>query len=74
VVYSIAMDNNYDLYVNHRQIAQYRGAGASWSAFKPLNATNNLVAGLNTIAVVISGDCDQNDYFSMVVTTNTCGQ
>jgi hypothetical protein len=74
VVYSIAMDNNYDLYVNHRQIAQYRGAGASWSAFKPLNATNNLVAGLNTIAVVISGECDQNDYFSMVVTTNTCGQ
>lgn len=75
VVYSIAMDNDYKLYVNSRLIDQTTGhyGYATWFDFKPLNVLANLVAGTNTIAVVISGDCDSVDYFSMVVTTNNCG-
>ena len=75
VVYSIAIDNNYQLYVNGQLIdtVGYNG-GATWLAFKPLNALGNLVAGTNTITAVISGDCDGVAYFSMVATTNTCGR
>ena len=77
VVYSIAIDNDYQLYVNSRLIDQTNynhGNGAVWSAFKPLNAFTNLVAGTNNITVVIWGDCDRVGYFSMLVTTNICGQ
>ncbi|MGA2854380.1 MAG: hypothetical protein ABSE90_09665, partial [Verrucomicrobiota bacterium] len=74
VVYSIAIDNDYKLYVNSRLIEQtHHDGGAAWSELKPLNSFTNLVAGSNNIAVVISGDCDNFDYFSMIVTTNTCG-
>jgi hypothetical protein len=76
VVYSIAIDNDYKLYVNSRLIDQTTGhyGYATWFDFKPLNVLANLVAGTNTIAVVIWGDCDRVGYFSMVATTNTCGQ
>jgi hypothetical protein len=32
------------------------------------------VAGTNTVDLVFWGDGDSFDYFSFVVTTNTCGQ
>ena len=52
-------------------VDHYSGAAAVWILpFKPLP---NLVAGPNDIGVVIGGDCDSIDYFSMVITTDTCG-
>jgi len=73
VQYSIAIDNYYWLYVNNT----YIGMGsnnylAAWSPFQPFPA-NTLHAGTNDIVVGIQ-DVGDIDYFSMVVTTNTCGQ
>jgi len=75
IVYTIAIDNEYALYVNNQLIDQTNWGAAQWLLpFKPLNAATNLVAGENSIAVVIWGDCDSVNYFSMIITTNTCGQ
>ena len=74
VVYTIAIDNDYALYVNNQLIDHTNWGAAQWLLpFKPLNAATNLVPGNNSIAVVIWGDCDNVNYFSMIVTTNTCG-
>jgi hypothetical protein len=82
VVYSTAIDNGYLLYVNHTNINTnpsevYWNAAATWGAqngghtlFNPLP---NIVAGTNTLDVVFWGDNNGNEYFSMVVTTNTSG-
>ncbi len=74
VVYTIAIDNDYALYVNNQLIDHTNWGAAQWLLpFKRLNAATNLVPGNNSIAVVIWGDCDNINYFSMIVTTNTCG-
>jgi hypothetical protein len=83
VVYSTAIDNGYMLFINSTNVNQnpsevYSNTWASWGMqsqsgqlFSPLP---NLVAGTNTVDVIFWGDNDNADYFSMVVTTNTCGQ
>jgi hypothetical protein len=74
VLYAIAIDNSYQLYAN----TNYIGTGnnnntyATWSSFQSFPA-NLLHHGTNDIGVVIQ-DIGSPDYFSMVVTTNTCGQ
>ena len=83
VVYSTAIDNGYMLFINRTNVNQnpndvYWNSAAYWGSqstngqlFSPLPY---LVAGTNTVDVVFWGDDDASDYFSMVVTTNTCGQ
>lgn len=73
VQYSIAIDNNYQLYLNdsNAPIESVNHDGfATWSSFMPF--PNLLHYGTNDIRVVIQ-DVGAIDYFSMVVTTNTCG-
>jgi hypothetical protein len=81
VVYSTAIDNGYLLFINRTNVNQnpsevYSSIWAYWGAqsagqqlFSPLP---NLVAGTNTVDVVFWGDGDAEDYFSLIVTTNTC--
>jgi hypothetical protein len=81
VVYSTAIDNGYLLYINRTNVNQnpsevYWNGAATWgqqskgqNAFSPLPY---IVAGTNTVDVVFWGDNSGNEYFSMVVTTNTC--
>src|ERR1035438_7056820 len=74
VKYSIAIDNDYWLYLNNS--ANYiamtnHGGNAVWGSFKTL--APGLHHGTNNLSVVI-GDRGFITYFSMVVTTNTCGQ
>jgi hypothetical protein len=74
VKYSIAIDNDYWLYLNNStnylDMTNHEG-DATWAPFKTL-APGVLHQGTNNIGVVIR---DRGDitYFSMVVTTNTCG-
>jgi hypothetical protein len=79
VKYSIAIDNDYQLYLNGptNYVAFTNSNGyATWLSFKsfPTNSAgmNVLHQGTNDIVVVIK-DEGIVDYFSMVVTTNTCG-
>ena len=74
VQYSIAIDNIYWLYVNGAYVgsADNNGGVAAWSPFQSF-PTNVLHFGTNNIVVGIEDLGDVN-YFSMVVTTNTCGQ
>ncbi|HEY5298875.1 MAG TPA: Ig-like domain-containing protein [Verrucomicrobiae bacterium] len=71
--YSIAIDNVYWLYVNGADIGtgNNNGGDAVWSAFQAF-PTNTLHQGTNDLVVGIQ-DWGGIDYFSMVVTTNTCG-
>jgi hypothetical protein len=73
VKFSFAIDNSIAVYVNNQELnypdPNHGYSLAMWSPFQPLP---NLVAGTNQIGVVISGDCDRVDYFSMVITTNNC--
>jgi len=73
VQYSIAIDNQYWLYVNGAYVgtANNNNVYAVWSAFQPF-PTNTLHYGSNNIVVGIQ-DWGGINYFSMVVTTNTCG-
>ena len=78
VEYSIAIDNDYWLYLNNS--TNYidmttHEATAAWSPFKSFEsvAPGLLHHGTNNLGVVIM-DRGFIDYFSMVVTTNTCGQ
>jgi hypothetical protein len=74
VKYSIAIDNDYWLYLNNStnyiDMTNHDNF-AAWEPFKTL--APGLHQGTNNISVVIR---DRGDitYFSMVVTTNTCGQ
>ena len=75
VKYSIAIDNDYWLYLNNSTnyidaLTNHEG-DATWPAFKTL--APGLHQGTNNIGVVIR-DRGEITYFSMVVTTNTCGQ
>ncbi len=78
VQYSIAIDNEYKLYLNNStnyiDMTNHDGP-AVWSSFKSFNSVSpgNLHYGTNNIGIVIKDDGLKN-YFSMVVTTNTCGQ
>ncbi len=78
VQYSIAIDNDYYLYLNNAtnyiDMTNHEG-NATWSAFKSFEsvAPGLLRQGTNDIGIVIR-DRGGIDYFSMVVTTNTCGQ
>jgi hypothetical protein len=74
VKYSIAIDNDYWLYLNN--LTNYidmtnHENNATWASFRTL--APGLHQGTNNISVVIRDRGDM-DYFSMVVTTNTCGQ
>jgi hypothetical protein len=74
VKYSIAIDNDYWLYLNNLNTyidtTNHEGY-AEWGTFKTL--APGLHYGTNNLTVVIR-DRGDKDYFSMVVTTNTCGQ
>lgn len=73
VTYSIAIDNQYWLYVNGAYVgtADNNDGNAAWSAFQPF-PTNTLHYGTNNIVVGIQ-DWGVINYFSMIVFTNTCG-
>ncbi len=73
VKYSIAIDNDYWLYVNNSTgyIGMTNNSEAYWPGLQSF-PTNALHYGTNDIVVVIRDDAEP-DYFSMVVTTNTCG-
>jgi hypothetical protein len=74
VKYSIAIDNDYWLYLNdptnYIDATNHEG-WATWLPFKTL--APGLHYGTNNLTVVIR-DRGLQDYFSMVITTNTCGQ
>ncbi len=73
VQYSIAIDNYYYLYVNGTNVGYGNNYGnpAIWAPFQSF-PTNVLHYGTNNVGVQITDIGDIN-YFSMVVTTNTCG-
>ena len=78
VTYSIAIDNNYDLYLNNSNapIESVNHEGfATWSPFKSFEdvAPGLLHYGTNDIGVVIVDEGAIN-FFSMIVSTNACGQ
>ena len=78
VTYSIAIDNQYWLYVNGSDAIDSRdnnNVAAVWSSFKTFEsvAPGLLHYGTNDLGVVIQDWGDIN-YFSMVVTTNACGR
>ncbi|MEJ0089421.1 MAG: hypothetical protein WDM80_06725 [Limisphaerales bacterium] len=78
VQYSIAIDNDYKLYLNNSNapIETFSSGGAAkWSSFKSFQsvAPNLLHYGTNDIRLLIIDEAEIN-YFSMVVTTNTCGR
>jgi hypothetical protein len=77
VQYSIAIDNDYWLYLNNSPgpiDSTNHGGYATWPPLKSFNsvAPGVLHYGTNSLRVVIEDD-GGIDYFSMVVTTNTCG-
>lgn len=79
VLYSTAIDNSYSLSVNGSNVDYVSQAGATWGS-QSLPQTQmyfsvlpNLVAGSNSVDVTFWGDLT-TDYFSMIVTTNICGQ
>ena len=77
VTYSIAIDNDYQLYLNNSNvpIESFNHEGdATWSTFKSFEsvAPGLLHYGTNDIYVVIEDNGDIN-YFSMIVSTNACG-
>jgi len=72
VKYSIAIDNDYWLYVNGSNVDSFHNAAAYWMPLKTL-APGVLHQGTNNICAIIEDEAAPN-YFSMVVTTNACGQ
>jgi uncharacterized repeat protein (TIGR03803 family) len=63
--YSIAMDNYFNLFVNGNFVNSTNHSGrAQWSPYLPLPY---LHAGENDLRVVIAGDSDAIDYFTMAV-------
>ncbi len=72
VQYSIAIDNFCTLYVNGNNVGTDSGNNtfAIWSPFQSF-PTNVLRYGTNNVDVLIT-DLGDINYFSMVVTTNTC--
>jgi uncharacterized repeat protein (TIGR03803 family) len=66
LVYSLAFDNTYILYVNGVFVSQNEGFGVSWS-WPPPSLASYLHSGDNNVRVIIGGDNDMNDYFSMVI-------
>jgi hypothetical protein len=78
VKYAIAVDSDYRLYLNHSTNyidSLHHTGNANWSSFKSFEsvAPGLLHYGNNDIDVVIQAQ-SMTDYFSMVVTTNTCGR
>ena len=78
VKYTIAIDNNYWLYLNHSTNFIDYTNHENVAVWTPLRSFTSMAPGLlhtgtNTLSVVIQ-DHGDIDYFSMVVTTNTCGQ
>jgi hypothetical protein len=75
VQYSIAIDNDYSLYLNGSNIETFTHEDlTTWRSLQSFDsvATNVLHWGTNDLDVEIL-DRGQEDYFSMIVTTNTCG-
>ena len=74
VEFSFAVDNDITVYINDTLVVPHlRLPTASWSPFQVLPYQLNAGGNGNDIKVVIYGDCDSVDYFSMVITTNDCG-
>jgi hypothetical protein len=72
VQYSIAIDNDYYLYLNNTYIDYVNHENEPvWSTFQPF-PTGLLHDGTNTVHLEIVDEGSHN-YFSMVITTNTCG-
>lgn len=76
VTYSIAIDNNYQLYLNDfaSPIESFNHEGiAEWSPFKSFEsiAPGRLHYGTNDVGLIIVDEGDIN-YFSMIVSTNDC--
>jgi hypothetical protein len=77
VQYSIAIDNDYWLYLNNSPGPIDSTNHSGFAAWPPLKSFNSVAPGVlhygtNSLRVVIQDDAGI-DYFSMVVTTNTCG-
>jgi hypothetical protein len=77
VQYSIAIDNDYWLYLNNSPGPIDSTNHSGFAAWPPLKSFNSVAPGVlhygtNSLRVVIEDDAGI-DYFSMVVTTNTCG-
>jgi len=68
IKYSIAVDNDYNLFVNGQLVDSGGNSGcAAWFDLRPLP---NLVCGLNDIRVDIDNDNDDLAYFGMVIATD----
>jgi hypothetical protein len=77
VQYSIAIDNDYWLYVNNSSSSIDSTNHEDQAVWAPLKSFESVAPGIlhygtNDIGVVIR-DRGTKDYFSMVVTTNACG-
>jgi hypothetical protein len=71
IQYSIAIDNDYYLYLNNSYVDYVNHENEpAWSTFQPF-PTGLLHDGTNTVHLEIIDEAPPN-YFSMVVTTNTC--
>jgi hypothetical protein len=72
VQWSVAIDNESLLYVNGTLIStNFDNGDATWSSFKSFPA-NTIHYGTNNVTVQYT-DTGGVNYFSLVVTTNTCG-
>jgi hypothetical protein len=75
VTYSIAIDNYYTIYLNGTNIQYFNHENyAIWVPYQSFEevAPGNLHYGTNSLKVVITDEGGIN-YFSMIVSTNTCG-
>jgi Bacterial Ig domain len=75
VTYSIAIDNDYTVYLNGTNIQYFNHENyAIWVPYQSFEevAPGNLHYGTNSLKVVITDEGGIN-YFSMIVSTNTCG-
>jgi uncharacterized repeat protein (TIGR03803 family) len=66
LVYSLAFDNSYALYVNGTFVSQNFTTSVGW-LWPPSSLAPYLHPGDNDIRVIIGGDNDMNDYFAMVI-------
>jgi len=80
VKYAIAIDDEYQLYLNHStnfidSTNHFPFGVAIWPGLKSFeDVAPGLLHGGTNIISVVTGDLGDFDYFSMVVTTNGCGQ
>jgi hypothetical protein len=78
VTYSIAIDNDYALYLNNSNAPIQTFKHENYAIWVPYQSFDDVAPGLlhygtNSLRVVITDEGDIN-YFSMIVSTNACGQ